>query len=125
MCIRDSTTRFWRGYFAAILPAFTPALIASRLHAFASLDTAHWPSASVWLGPVLLVESTDDRLFGERSRRALPVRYPQAQVVKLDYPGHAAALTHVDDYVQLYRHWLANVCGATNSDIGGSDMRTP
>ena len=102
----DPATCFWRSYFEAILPAFTPALIASRLHAFASLDTAHWPSASVWPGPVLLVESTDDRLFGERSRRALPVRYSHAQVVKLDYPGHAAALTHVGDYVRLYRDWM-------------------
>jgi pimeloyl-ACP methyl ester carboxylesterase len=117
----DPATRFWRSYFQAILPAFTPVLIASRLHAFTSLDTTHWPSASVWLGPALLVESTDDRLFGARSRRALRRRYSQADLVELDCPGHAAALTHVGDYVRLYRHWLASVRGTTDRDIGSAD----
>ena len=38
----DPATGFWRGYFADLLPAFTPDLIASRLRAFASLDAAQW-----------------------------------------------------------------------------------
>ncbi len=114
----DPATRFWRSYFAAILPAFTPALIANRLHAFASLDSAEWPSTSGWLGPVLVVESAADRLFGERSRRMLRQRYAQANLVKLDCPGHAAALTHVGDYVRLYEQWLASLHGLTDGDSG-------
>jgi pimeloyl-ACP methyl ester carboxylesterase len=109
--------RFWRSYFADILPAFTPALVASRLRAFASLDKAQWSPAPVWLGLVLLVESNDDRLFGDKSRLALRMRYPQAEVATLDCPGHAAALTHVGEYVRLYQYWLATVGGATAREL--------
>ena len=127
----DPATRFWRAYFAEVLPAFTPALVASRLAAFASLDCTGGarhggrgvvtecaerkqrslrdpclPPGELHPIPVLLVESDGDHLFGDGSRRALQRRYPQAQVVTLDCPGHAAALTHVEEYVQVYRDWM-------------------
>ncbi len=128
----DPATRFWRGYFADLLPAFTPALVASRLRAFASLDRARKTKHNGHGGstkgtertlrtrqdvseprpdrcidpPVLLVDSRGDRLFGATSQRALRRRYPQARVVALDCPGHAAALTHVGMYVLLYRDWM-------------------
>lgn len=131
----DPPTRFWRSYFEAILPAFTPALLANRLRTFASLDAAEWQLSTAAPGghgerterpqscmcnctaafhahgvgrhlPVLLVESSDDRLFGTASREALRRRYPQAQATRLACPGHAAALTHVEEYVRLYREWL-------------------
>ena len=93
----DPATGFWRGYFADLLPAFTPHLIASRLRAFASLDAAQWSPAPNSPGPVLLVESSEDRLFGNKSRLGLRMCYPQADVVTLECPGHAAALTHVGE----------------------------
>ena len=105
----DPAAHFWRGYFRTILPAFTPALIACRLHTFASLDAADWPLAPAWLGPVLLVESSDDRLFGTTSQQALRLRYPTAQAVQLACPGHAAALTNVALYVMVYQQWVKTV----------------
>lgn len=112
----DAATQFWRRYFAQVLPAFTPALVVARLRTFASLDAADWsqPASGSSAGrssdlPVLLVESSDDTLFGTASQAALRLRYPQAQVAELACRGHAAALTHVVEYVELYRSWLGDL----------------
>ena len=109
----EAATHFWRRYFAQVLPAFTSQLIVARLRTFASLDAADWSQpasdSSSSAMPVLLVESSDDTLFGATSQAALRLRYPQAQVTELACRGHAAALTHVVQYVELYRDWLGGL----------------
>jgi pimeloyl-ACP methyl ester carboxylesterase len=67
-----------------------------------------WATLPAWIGPALIVETTNDPLFPPAERAILKARYPHARHYSFDDPGHTTALTRAPDYITIMRQFLSN-----------------
>ena len=71
-----------------------------RSESYAPADDEGWP------GRVLIVESSDDRMIGEESRRVLREAYPRALVCAFEGAGHLIPLLKTEELVGLVRAFV-------------------
>lgn len=57
--------------------------------------------------PVLIIESADDPLLGERDRAALRALHPQARIVRFETAGHVSAIVEPEAYAEAVAAFLA------------------
>ena len=104
--------RFWRAYFAEIIPHFSRRALVNRLRIQADIDrpanAAQWAS-SHWSGPTLIVDAGDDHLVAAHARAALRTHYPRARHISMHGRGHAASLDESTAYLRLYREFLCSL----------------
>lgn len=101
--------RFWRNYFAEIIPQFTRAELINRVRILVDMDkqerAAH-EAAQMFQGPILIVDANDDQVFTAEERAELERLYPHAKRAAVDGMGHAATLDKIEDYIEIYEQSL-------------------
>ena len=100
---QTAVDRFWRGYFAALLPTFSRKFSLNRVRVFHDLCVATNDPAITWCGPVLIMEAGGDTLFTAQERTRLYEAYPQAKRIEIAAEGHGSALRSLDAHIAAYR----------------------
>lgn len=100
---------FWQRYFRAIVAALEVEELTNRVRVMIDMDRLGYTQRckDSWVGPTLLLETTDDPLFSAVERAELRARFPNAELHLFHNRSHITALTRADEYIVLMSDFLA------------------
>jgi pimeloyl-ACP methyl ester carboxylesterase len=88
----------------------TKELFLSRMNLFVEFakdETYRAGDCDAWPGRILIIESTDDPMIGDKERRRLKSTYPKAAVYTFEGTGHLIPLLKLDEMVGVIKGHLS------------------